>query len=323
MKTFRTLFPIFGVVTALAGCSGGDGPTDRAASASAALKAPDAPAAEADAAPADHERGRRHVRRHHGGPDFLVMAALHEDINLTGEQRSTIEALVKQKRSNVRPPRDNAHGAALASAIRAGRIDVSALQKRPDDAAMKERMAASANALAMLHKTLIPEQRAALVDALVAKHAAGPKARAGRPDREQRKGGGFKHGDFKHRGFKHGGFKHGPRGPMGLLEGIGLTEAQRAQIEAKLDAQRPTAADRDANHAAMKARFETMKKEREAKLQTFKQPSFDAIAFVTPPARAETIGPRGFGDRMLNDLAVIVPLLTPEQREQLAQKIEQ
>lgn len=314
MKTFRTLFPILGVVTALAGCGGEDGPSDRAAS---ALQAPGAPDADAEAAAADDERGRPPVRRHHGGLDFLVMAALHEDINLTGAQRSTIEALAPQKRPSHRPPRDNAHGVALATAIRAGKIDVTALQKHPNDTAMKQRIAASANALATLHKTLIPEQRVALVDAVVAKHAAGPKARGGKPHGERRGGGELE------RGPRGRGGPGGMRGPMGLLEDIGVTEAQRTQIEAKLDAQRPSVANREAKHEAMKAHFETMKKEREAELQTFKQASFDAAAFVTPPADAEKIGPRAHGDRMLTHLAVIVPLLTPEQREKLAQKIEQ
>ncbi|HEY6557826.1 MAG TPA: Spy/CpxP family protein refolding chaperone [Polyangiaceae bacterium] len=311
MKTFRTLFPILGVVTALAGCGGEDGPSDRAAS---ALQAP---VADAETAAADDERGRPHVRRHHGGPDFLVMAALHEDINLTSTQRSTIEALAPQQRPSHRPPRDKAHGAALATAIRAGKIDVTALQKQPNDAAMRERVAASANALATLHKTLIPEQRVALVDAVVAKRAAGPKARGGKRHGERRGGGELE------RGPRGRGGPGGMRGPMGLLEDIGVTEAQRTQIEAKLDAQRPSKADREARHEAMKAQFEAMKNEREARLQTFKQASFDAAAFVAPPAGAEKLGPRAHGDRMLTHLAVIVPLLTPEQREKLAQKIEQ
>lgn len=326
MKSFRTLFPILGVVTALTGCGGEDGPSDRAASANAALQAPDAPVADGDATVADNERGRPHVRRHHGGPDFLVMAALHEDIDLTAAQRSTIEALVQQKRPSDRPPRDKAHGAALAAAIRAGKVDVTTLQKKLDGAAMKERIAASANALATLHETLLPEQRVALVDAVLAKHAAGPKgpkARRDKPDGERRGGGDFKRGPRGPRG------QGGMRGPLGLLEDLGVTEAQRTQIQAKLDAQRPSVADREAKHEAMKAKFgtmkakfETMKKEREAKLQTFKQPSFDAVAFVTPAAGAEKLGPRAHGDRVLQDLAVIVPLLTPEQREKLAQKIE-
>ncbi len=309
MKTFRTLFPIVGVVTALAACSGEDGPTDRAATASAAVQAPAAPVAEVDAAAADEERGRPHVRRHHRGPDFLVMAALHEDIDLTSAQRSTIEALVEQQHGKARLARDKAHAGALATAIRAGKIDIATLRKRPDAAAMKERSAAAASALATLHQTLLPEQRVALVDAVVANHAAGPKLRVRKPDgRHHRRGGDF---------------KIGSHGPLGLLEDIGVTEEQRAQIVAKLDAQRPSDAERQAKHEAMKAEFESMKKERDAKLQTFKQPSFDAARFVTPPANIENkIGPRGHGDRMLQDLAVMVPLLTPEQREKLAQNIE-
>jgi len=105
-------------------------------------------------------------------------------------------------------------------------------------------------------------------------------------------------------------------GPFADLE---LTEAQQSQLRAKLDAEGPKTTDRE----AMKAKFESMKKDKEAKLQSFKQDGFDAAAFVTPPAGREKSGPRAHGDRMLNHLAVLVPILTLEQREKLAQKIEQ
>ena len=59
-----------------------------------------------------------------------------------------------------------------------------------------------------------------------------------------------------------------------------------------------------------------------AKMETFATDSFDAKAFVAPPADA----PRGAMmhpiARMVNELAVVVPLLTPAQRETLAAQLE-
>jgi len=57
----------------------------------------------------------------------------------------------------------------------------------------------------------------------------------------------------------------------------------------------------------------------DAKLQSFKGDSFDANAFVTPPAGM----PKFDGaNRMAKDLQVVVSVLDPAQREKLAQKIE-
>jgi hypothetical protein len=61
-----------------------------------------------------------------------------------------------------------------------------------------------------------------------------------------------------------------------------------------------------------------------AKLQTFKTDSFDAKAFVAPPADAAAMK-RGVGnphDHMAKELSVIVSVLNADQREKLAQKIE-
>lgn len=306
MNSFRTLFPVLGVIAALAGCSAETGANNGVDTANA-VQAKTALSNERST-----EAGKGHhafAGRPHGGPDFLVFAALHEDIGLSAEQRSTLEGLVAQSRPE--PPRpDKARTAALASAIRSGNVDATTFQTKVEnrEAMMKEHLAKSAQNLATLHKTLTKEQRAALVDAIVAKqaeHKGGPRGERGeRGERPQ-------HAE---------GRAHGPMG--GLLSGIDLTAEQEAQLKAKLDAQRP-AQPSEADREAMKARFESMKKEMSARLQSFKGDSFDATAFVTPPADAAKVGPQDHGDRMAKDLSVVVSVLTPEQREQLAKKIEQ
>jgi Spy/CpxP family protein refolding chaperone len=305
MKSFVTMIPVVGMIAVLAaGCSGSEstntGQSTNAISASATSEKPqEGPHA-----------GRPHHGPGHGGPDFLVFAALHENIDLTAEQRSTIEGLVEKGRPDfdkgARPAPDKAKTAELAAAIRSGNIDASKLQAGPQGMPnMQERQAKSAASLATLHKTLSKAQRASLVDAIVAKQAKrgegkgegkGEEKREGRP--EGRPGG--------HEG-----------GPMGhLLEGLDLTQAQKDQIKAKLDANRPTPPS-EADRAAMKSAMD-------AKLQTFKADTFDANAFVTPPANAAQKGPMGgHADHMAKELSAVVSVLTAEQREKLAQKIEQ
>jgi hypothetical protein len=85
------MFPILGVVAVLAGCSGSESTnTGVSANAISATTTSEKPAGEGPHA------GRPHRGGPGGGPDFLVFAALHENIDLTAEQRSTIEGLVEQ-----------------------------------------------------------------------------------------------------------------------------------------------------------------------------------------------------------------------------------
>jgi Spy/CpxP family protein refolding chaperone len=273
MKSFRTLFPVLGVVAFLGGCSGSE-TTNTGVAANAVT-----------ATPAKDETMHRgpHGRPHGGGPELLIFAALHEPIHLTAEQRGTIEGLAKHDRPDLaaeRPAPDKAKSAELASAIRAGSIDAAKLHADHDPKLMKEHSAATATKLATLHKTLTAEQRSALVDAIAAKH--GKQA----------------HHEMGPHGEGHIGH---------ILDGLDVTQAQRDQIKAKLEAERPTEAD-----------LAAMKQEHDAKLQSFKGGAFDANAFVAPPANAPKMA-----DRMAKELQIVVSVLTPEQREKLAQKIEQ
>lgn len=296
MKSFRTVVPMFVLgIAALAGCSGVDN-TANTGSSTNAIAATD------EAAPAAKKQGGPRAGRPHGGPDFLVFAALHEEIGLSTEQRATIQALVEKNRPkegarrgpDVQP--DKAKITELATAIRSGNVDATKLRNDRGDATMQQHVAASAANLATLHDTLTKEQRAKLVDAVIAKHA-------------QRGDGPAKGGPGGERGPRG---EHGAMGPGGhMLEGIDVTDAQKAEIEAKLLANRP-APPSEANRTAMKASMD-------AKLQTFKADAFDANAFVQPPTNM----PKGHADGMAKQLQVIVSVLTPAQREKLAQKIEQ
>lgn len=303
MNAFRSLFPVLGVIAALAGCSADNGSNTGVNTANSVHANT---ARETDGRMGRGKHGRAFAGRPHGGPDSLVLAALHEDIGLSAAQRSTIENLVDQRqRTEPRQP-DKARAAALASAIRSGNIDRSTFQAALDgrEAMMKERLAKSTSSLATLHKTLTKEQRAALVDAIVAKRAE------------------HKHRPRGERGHRSEHAQRVGHGPMRvLLQGIELTAEQEAQLKTKLDAAQ-SAPRSEADREAMKAKFEAMKKERDAKLQSFKSDSFDADTLVTPPANRPKDGPQ-HNDRMVNELSIIVSVLTPAQREQLAKKVEE
>lgn len=288
------VLPLVGALIGVTGCNGqGAAEEETAAAASKIEAAADAPAKRG--AGAKHH-GMRGMKGRHGpgmGPGFLLGAALHE-LDLTDAQRATIQGELDAMDADRPAPPDErafeAHRAALAAAIRAGKIDEAALSAVP---APKERDTARvAKAVDALHATLTADQRRQLVDAVNAKVG----------EREGRMG---------ERGFGRGGHDAKMRGPMGhLLEGIDLKDAQREKVREALD----EAGDRE----AMKARHEAMAKEMKDRLQTFAGDVFDAKAFVAMPEHTPMFGPA----RMVKGLALVVPILDEAQRAELAKRVE-
>jgi Spy/CpxP family protein refolding chaperone len=308
MISIRTLSTVslLGLLVAVAGCTGETGAAT--GSSTTAQETAAVTRAATDQGPSHGPKGH-----HRGGPDSLLVAALHAPLDLTAAQTATIKSALEATRPAAPPAFDKSRAAALAASIRSGKVDASSLQS-PNATDMAARMAAhqaaEASALATLHATLTATQRRALVDSIAkreadhaAKHAAnggpkdGPMARGPHPE------------------------GHDAMGPMGrMLDGLDLTQAQRDAIQTKLAADRP-APPTDAERAAMKAQHEAFRADRAAKLQTFAGDTFDAKAFVAKPAGA-TMGPRDHGDRFAKDLAVVLSVLEAGQREKLAARIE-
>ena len=270
------------------GCSGTTDSTSGAGSANATSTKEEV-VSEAGASDARHLGHGPHG--HPGGPEMLVFAALHEDIGLSATQKATVQSLLPSRGGDGGaghgPGDDPARRAALAAAIRAGKVDDSLLQPparaHADHAAHEAELAQK---LTTLHDTLTRDQRAALVTAVTGHVSRGPD------------------------GGPHG---HGPFGPW--LDDLGLTQAQKDSLRAKLDADRPDASDR-VSFEAKHAEHEAAPK---AKLQTFVSDSFDATTFVAPPAD----GAAGKPPKRGGELAAIVSVLDAAQREKLAEKIEQ
>ena len=304
MVSFRrssvwTALSLVGALIGVAGCSGETGatkPSDPTEEAAQGLT-PESGVAN------DRHDGPRGRRPGPGGPDHLLMAALHE-LDLTAAQKTTIQGALDTLAAGPKDhgPRDRAAFAPIIEGVRAGKIDVATVLPRlaAPDRGPEGRGAAFATALQTLHTTLTKEQRRALVDSMAKRMAEhGPPT------------------DMGERGRGHGPGPEG--GPLGhMLSGLSLTAAQRTSIDSALAAQRPAPVDRE----GMKKEFEARGAEMRTRLESFAADTFDAKAFLTPPTDARGLGPMNPMARMVNELAVIVPILDASQRETLAAQLE-
>lgn len=306
---------LVGALAAGSGCSGEEGATQAPETAEGAQAIAQQDQA-ADGDEADGPAGSR-ARRPHGGPDFLLVAALRE-LELTPAQKTTIEEAITKAGAGPRErgPKDRPGLAALAAGVRAGKIDTASVLASTGgadaDQGAEEHGAAAAAALQTLHATLTPEQRRALVDSVTKRMEERGPANEGRGKKGHRGADGTPPG-----GKGPGG--RAAAGPLAhLLHGIEVTDAQRESIGRALEAQRGTPAD----HEGMKERSEAMRTAMRARLEGFAAASFDAKAFVAPPEGGPAGKPKQHLERMVKDLAVVVPMLEPAQREALAARLE-
>jgi Spy/CpxP family protein refolding chaperone len=189
-----------------------------------------------------------------------------------------------------------------------------------------------AKAIGVLHDTLNAAQRKELVEKVTAKMEKfggpegrpdgkdrGPKGDADRRETKGDRGPKGERGDHGPKGERgdHGAGMHGPLGY--LLRGIDLTDAQRETVRAAMEKTAPSEADR----AAMKASHEAMRTAMKDRLATFASDSFDANAFVTPPAGAPAMGPEAMFGQMVKVIAAVTPVLDEKQRAELAKRIEE
>lgn len=316
MISFRPsmVLPVLGLLAAFAvGCSG------EAAASGGADSADTTRSAITNDQVATNDRPAFGKFRLHGpkaGPGFLIGAALHEDLKLTDAQRASIEALREEMKPKAPPAFDKSRASALAAQIRAGKIDETTAAPNDFEQKKAEHVAATAKAIAKLHDILTPEQRASLVAAVGNRMEQGPK-HGERGERGPRAEGG----ERAQRGPKGAHDKLG--GPMGfMLADLDLTQEQKDAIRTKLEAERPAAPSQE-QREAMKARFQNVRAEMKSRLQSFASDSFDANAFVTPPARPEGAQVRPHENRRAKMLSIVTSVLTPAQREKLAVKIEQ
>lgn len=300
-KSFKFFAPVlFAASLAIGGC----------ASANSGIEADENVAANSEAAAAaDAPQGPRGM---HGHP--LLAAALKE-IDLSAEQRKTIESAIDNLHADKGEPMKTFHKA-LAADIRTGKIDDATLKANEGEMekAKTEHRASVVKAVETLHATLTPAQRTQLVAAVkerMQKHAEHDGKRGHRA-KDAHDGNGGPDAKDGH-GKKHGEHHAGRGGPMMfMLHGIDLRDDQKKAIEAAM----PPKPEKDENDKS--AKFEEHRARMDAALEAFKGDKFDA-ATVLP----EHDGKHPMAGHFVKMLQVVVPILDAEQRTELAKRIEE
>lgn len=236
----------------------------------------------------DQEQADLH--RHHD-PGRLIKETI-EKLNLRPDQRVAVDR-VHQTILGKMVAASGEHTAlieALAKTVGSGFVNQSEL-----DPALRRIVRSMAtmkpmfmNALNELHRTLDTEQRARLVQLLEEHHAK----------HQQKMGCGHRGRFFKRFGKK-----------------LGLSEQQREQIH-----QLAMAGLTPEERAHMRQIHEQRWQRHKAALEAFKAESFDAAKL---PIFNEPQNERMHVERMVRLLKVALPVLSPEQRTQLAEHLQQ
>jgi hypothetical protein len=267
------------------GCADNNGTgqaTEAAAEAPAAVAAPAA-------------QGHRHGH-HARGPAAMLFHAARQ-LDLSSAQQSTIDQLSQQLHGDRGGGRaqHQAMNAALVEGVRAGSIDLARVTplQAASDQARQAHHAREATALNGLWAALQPAQRQALV-ASVRTRQADRAERWSSKHAEGEAAGGWQSQRLAH-----------------LTTQLGLDAAQQQTVAGLL------ASGQGATPAAAASRHQAMKARTEALLTAFVADAFDASQLDLTPA-----GEAGPGQHRAQFLAQLVPVLRADQRETLAQSIE-
>ncbi len=262
-----------------------------------------AASASASAAASEDRHGDGEGRRVHGGPSSMLFTAA-KGLELKDDQKAKVEAAEKTARTGADDATRDAMKASskelhadLVAGIKAGKIDAAKLEPRyvAIDKAAQVSHEKDAEALGALHTALDATQRKTVVADVRAKMAA-------RENKMERRDGGP-------------GGPDGGRGPDAkrsvdrLTRGLELDPEQQKKVDAivaKNDGKggRPDPVE-------MKKRLDTL-------LAAFEKDTFDAKKVEAFDAKKA----RGPMDHEAKVLAQLVPILTPEQREKLAARME-
>ena len=296
-----------GIACAACDKSSGSSATARAeapASASATASASAAPAASSAAAVPDlaaqaaedelvADELQSHHRHHHAGFAGFVISSV-ETLGIGTDQQAAVDVIRKDLRAAMKPLHEANRAVLqlLADGIAAGSVDkakVDAAVARVGTAAVAV-PGATQDLLNKLHGVLRPEQRAALVDKVDAHWAAWRDANTSASDSSKSE-------------------RHVTR----IAKDLSLTREQidrfRASLDATKDAKRPF--DAAASEAYMKA-FDA----------ALVADTFDAKKLPSTGPDSSRIASWG-AERMGWYYEALAPILTPDQRTQLADKLRQ
>jgi Spy/CpxP family protein refolding chaperone len=243
---------------------------------------------------AELAEGEEHREHHHGGVMMLVAMSLKE-LDLSPDQRATIEKIRTDLLGKMEPAR--AAGKDLSNTLADG-VAAGAVDRAKADAAI-EKLAAQAqgvhdatlDALNQLHAALNAQQRGALIDAIQA-HWEKWKEAQGKDEQD----------DKQH----HSGHL------LALAKELGLSRDQAEKIKANFRDQMKSN-PQDHQHKEVQEHMQAFG-------AAFKGDAFDAKAVKTGAAAGAHMARWG-ATRMARFLEAAAPVLTPEQRTRLAQSI--
>lgn len=225
------------------------------------------------------------------------------DVPLRADQRAAIErelAQAETRHASARPVGKEVV-LLLADQIERGSLDDAALTAKIDalTAAMQPAREEDRKAIQRVHDLLDASQRAALVDALEAKH-------------EERMGG---HGGPMGHGFGRGA------GLRQLAEELDLTADQKAKIMDALRAERDAAGHDGAGHDHARRSFGDMKERRDHAVEAFKTDGFQIDKDMPPIDPSQ--GPKRMVEHGLRVAHAALPVLTAEQRQKAAKLLRE
>ena len=262
---------------------------------SSASKPPPATAASATEADDDATAGlMEHHRHHHHGGVTLFIAMSLDTLGVSPEQQAAVEKLRTDLHARMEPARAAEQGlvVTLADGVAAGSIDAVKV-----DAALAQLTAAtaavhdaSADALNQLHDLLTPPQRAALVDKVQAHWSIWQKANA----------------------EETGAAK--PEGRLATLAtDLGLTADQVDKIRAAMA---------EGMKSVPRLDPQEVEKHLGAFGDAFRSEKFDARTLTTASgASAHLVG--WGGAHMAHFIEAVSPVLTPDQRARLGQRLHE
>jgi Spy/CpxP family protein refolding chaperone len=244
----------------------------------------------------DSQDLKAHHRHHHGGFNHFVLLAI-ETVGITPEQQAQVDKIKADLKAKMQPVHDAQKTVllALADGVAAGTIDTAKVDGTVAGvtAAASQVQGATAAELNALHAVLRPEQRAALVDKVEAHfmvwmESNGDQAAAAK---EHEQGGHIAH----------------------LAKELTLTNDQVDKLKASF-------ASSIAAHEQAHGKFDASVAEAHMKAfgAAFAADTFDAASLQTT---AHTSIPTWGVTRMVRFYEALTPVLTPEQRTKVADKL--
>ena len=270
-----------------------------------------------------HKAWRHHGKRHRGKRGHFLRTAL-KHVELSAEQQTKIEGLIAnldkdrdKKHEQFRAERSE-HKKKMIAAIRGGNVAELTPPTINRDQHIADKVAQMETSLNELHSILNAEQRQTLVQAMRDKFEkkAKWKQRFFAGDTDDNVDGAWKIDSVEPKRGRRGKHRRGKFGMQRLIEDLELTQAQQSQLEAarqRAGLQRP-------DKAQMRQRFAEHKKHMDAMLSAFEKADFNAKN-LDLAAKFKKHGGK-FHARKAEQLKVLVPILTPEQRGKLADRME-